>query len=209
MEISDFWRIIAAARSARGNDRDSRVEALRERLADLPPRELQSFQNHYDSLITRAYRWDLWGAAYIINGGCSDDGFRYFRDWLISEGEEAYQAALADPESLAKLRRIPLAENELFGNVAFELFEEARYWYRKRPWIEPLFGDMKGHGFDFQTSRLRHPERLSRLMLAVALAYLWLCFLGSVALIWGRAKWVDRSDRRDRSIFTIGRQWLN
>ena len=125
MEISDFWRIIAAARSARGNDRESRVEALRERLADLPPRELQSFQGHYDSLITTAYRWDLWGAAYIINGGCSDDGFRYFRDWLISEGEEAYEAALADPESLAKLRRIAFAENELFGNVASELFEEA------------------------------------------------------------------------------------
>lgn len=99
-------------------------------------------------------------------------------------------------------RCVPLVTN-------FELFEEARYWYRKRPWIEPLFGDMKGHGFDFQTSRLRHPERLSRLMLAVALAYLWLCFLGSVALIWGLAKWVDRTDRRDRSIFTIGRQWLN
>ena len=125
MEISDFWRIIAAARSARGNDRESRVEALRERLAGLPPRELQSFQNHYDSLITAAYRWDLWGAAYIINGGCSDDGFRYFRDWLISEGEEVYQAALADPESLARLRRIPLAENEYFGYVALELFKEA------------------------------------------------------------------------------------
>lgn len=99
-------------------------------------------------------------------------------------------------------RCVPLVTN-------FILCQEARYWYRKRPWIEPLFGDIKGHGFDFQTSRLRHPDRLSRLMLAVALAYLWLCFLGSVAVMWGRAKWVDRTDRRDRSIFTIGRQWLN
>lgn len=99
-------------------------------------------------------------------------------------------------------RAVPLVTN-------FELSEEARYWYRKRPWIEPLFGDIKGHGFDFQTSCLRHPERLSRLMLAVALAYLWLCFLGSLALMWGQAKLVDRTDRRDRSIFTIGRQWLN
>jgi DDE family transposase len=99
-------------------------------------------------------------------------------------------------------RCVPLVTN-------FELGEEARYWSRKRPWIEPLFGDMKGHGFDFQTSRLPHPERLSRLMLAVALAYLWLCFLGSVALMWAQAQWVDRSDPRDRSIFTIGRQWLS
>lgn len=125
MEISDFWRIIAAARSARGNDRDGRVEALREQLGGLPARELQSFQSHYSSLIAQAYRWDLWGAAYIINGGCSDDEFRYFRDWLISEGEEVYQAALANPESLAKLRRIAFAQNEHFGYVAPELLEEA------------------------------------------------------------------------------------
>jgi len=125
MEISEFWRIIDAARSARGNDRASRVEALRERLVGLIPAELQSFQSHYDACITKAFRWDLRGAAFIINGGCSDDGFRYFRDWLISEGEEIYQAALADPDSLARMRRIHLAENERFGCVVPELLGAA------------------------------------------------------------------------------------
>lgn len=87
--------------------------------------------------------------------------------------------------------------------------QETQYWYDKRYWIEPLFGDIKGHGFDLQTCRLRDPARLSRLMLAISLAYLWLCFLGSLALITRQAKLVDRTDRRDRSIFTIGRLWLN
>lgn len=87
--------------------------------------------------------------------------------------------------------------------------EEARYWYRKRFWIEPLFGDLKGHGFDWQTCRLRDPQRIARLMLAIALAYLWLVYLGVTAIIIGQTKWVDRTDRRDRSVFTIGRQWLN
>lgn len=99
-------------------------------------------------------------------------------------------------------RLLPLVTN-------LDLPQETAHWYAKRPWTEPLFGDIKGHGFDFQTSRLRHPERISRLMLAISLAYLWLCFLGSVAIIFGLAKFVDRSDRRDRSIFTIGRLWLN
>jgi hypothetical protein len=102
----------------------------------------------------------------------------------------------------AHQRLLPLVTN-------LSLLPEVELWYSKRFWIEPLFGDVKGHGFDLQTSRLRHPERLSRLMLAVALAYLWLCFLGTLALIFGYAKFVDRSDRRDRSVFTIGRQWLN
>lgn len=102
----------------------------------------------------------------------------------------------------AHQRLLPLVTN-------LPLLPEVELWYGKRFWIEPLFGDIKGHGFDLQTSRLRHPERLSRLMLAVALAYLWLCFLGTLALMLGYTKFVDRSDRRDRSIFTIGRQWLN
>ena len=35
-----------------------------------------------------SYRWDLWGAAYLANGGCSDDGFDYFRGWLIGQGRK-------------------------------------------------------------------------------------------------------------------------
>ncbi len=95
----------------------------------------------------------------------------------------------------ANNRRLALVTN-------FPLLEEARYWYHQRFWIDPLFGDINGHGFDLQTSRLRHPERVSRPMLAVALAYLWLLFLGIVAAITNPAKLVDRTDRRDRSLFT-------
>lgn len=86
--------------------------------------------------------------------------------------------------------------------------EEVRKWYAKRFWTEPLFGDLKGHGFDLQSSRLVHPERIAQLMLALALAYLWMVFLGAWVFASGYAKFVDRSDRRDRSLFTLGRRWL-
>ena len=48
-----------------------------------------------------AYRWDLWAVAYIINGGCSDDGFEYFRGWLIAQGKDYFEAALKNPENAA------------------------------------------------------------------------------------------------------------
>jgi hypothetical protein len=38
-----------------------------------------------------------------MNGGCSDDGFEYFRGWLVAQGQQVYEAALADPDSLAKV----------------------------------------------------------------------------------------------------------
>jgi hypothetical protein len=58
-----------------------------------------------------------------MNGGCSDDGFRYFRDWLISEGRTVFEAAVASADSLAQLPRVELAELESFGYVALELYE--------------------------------------------------------------------------------------
>lgn len=48
-----------------------------------------------------AYTTDLWAAAYLINGGASDDGFYYFRCWLIGMGRDIYGMALADPDTLA------------------------------------------------------------------------------------------------------------
>ena len=100
--------------------------------------------------------------------------------------------------------------NQLLPLVTdFALPDEVLHWYPKRFWTEPLYGDIKGHGFDFQSSHLCHPERIAQLMLAISLAYLWMLFLGALAFMTGNAKLVDRSDRRDRSLFTIGRQWLN
>jgi hypothetical protein len=43
--------------------------------------------------------------------------------------------------------------------------------YRRRMWTEEMFGDMKCHGFDLETTLLRHARRLSRLTLAVAILY--------------------------------------
>src|SRR5512145_2855831 len=124
MDIETFWRAVDTARARAGDDTDSRVDELRGQLSGLDADELQQFQNIYDEQIRRSYRWDLWGAADVMNGGCSDDGFRYFRDWLISEGRATFEKALASPESLADLPKVEFAELESFGYVAMELFEE-------------------------------------------------------------------------------------
>ena len=49
----------------------------------------------------QGYGWPLWGAAYLLNGGCGDDGFDDFRGWLVTRGRAVFEAALADPDSLA------------------------------------------------------------------------------------------------------------
>lgn len=80
--------------------------------------------------------------------------------------------------------------------------------YRLRMWIEEMFGDFKHHGFDLESSMLRHFLRLSRLTLAVALLYVWLVSAGTTTIHAGQRPLVDRKDRRDLSIFQIGLRWM-
>jgi Protein of unknown function (DUF4240) len=63
--------------------------------------DVLDYHHIHSWLMAQFYRLALWGAAYLINGGCSDDGFDYFRGWLLSQGHATWQAALADPDSLA------------------------------------------------------------------------------------------------------------
>lgn len=80
--------------------------------------------------------------------------------------------------------------------------------YRRRMWIEEMFGDLKGKGFDLESSHLCHFARLSRLTLAVALIYVWSISVGARAIKNGQRHWVDRKDRRDLSVFQIGLRWI-
>lgn len=116
MDLRTFWDIIEP-----GKDEEAPEESLRCRLEALQPGELVWFQEHFDALHAAAYRWDIWGAAYLLEGGCSDDGFIDFRYALISLGREVYEAALANADSLAD---VPIVPNEIFGYVAGEVYEE-------------------------------------------------------------------------------------
>jgi hypothetical protein len=81
--------------------------------------------------------------------------------------------------------------------------------YRRRMWTEELFGDLKRHGFDLQSTHLRHFERLSRLTLLVVLLYVWMLWVGVRTIKRGDRHWVDRHDRRDLSVFQIGWRFID
>jgi hypothetical protein len=100
VDAATFWQLIEDSRENAGGDPDEQAEQLTDLLSDLPPDEIVAFDRMLHELLAAAYRWDLWGAASIINGGCSDDAFEYFRLWLIAQGERVYREALADPETL-------------------------------------------------------------------------------------------------------------
>ena len=153
MTEPEFWAHVRAARPRR-YDPEAHADALAARLARLPEGDILDFVHHWEGASARAYRRDLWGAAYLVNGGCSDDGFQYFRWWLILQSREGYEAALADPDTLAEVldgetdveaEVAPgmdawfAATGTRVGDTGYEAFNRALLFrHPKRPALPPL-----------------------------------------------------------------------
>ncbi|MFI6514924.1 DUF4240 domain-containing protein [Spirillospora sp. NPDC050679] len=139
MDSERWWRIVHDARAAvgeRAGDRDSAddplVEAVVERLVRLPAEEIVAFDVRYVETADSAYTRPLWNAAYLIEGGCGDDGFMDFRAGLMLQGREAFERAVADPDSLADLPVVRRMGTEGQGWLGCEGFSyAARDAYRR------------------------------------------------------------------------------
>ncbi|MFJ9676868.1 DUF4240 domain-containing protein [Streptomyces sp. NPDC101194] len=114
MDRTDFWNLIDDARAqvTDPTDAEAVVERARELLAARPVEEIVAAQQLLWDLMAASYRAPLWAAAYTINGGCSDDGFDYFRGWLTAQGREVFERVVADPDTLAELPVIRAAAAE-------------------------------------------------------------------------------------------------
>lgn len=80
--------------------------------------------------------------------------------------------------------------------------------YRKRMWIEEMFGDDKDNGFALEETHLRDPARLSRLILGVCIAFVYFITLGSWLVKRGWRSLIDKKSRRDKSYFRLGMDWF-
>jgi hypothetical protein len=86
--------------------------------------------------------------------------------------------------------------------------EEACRYDQKRFRIETFFSDQKSRGFHLHTSHISDPQRLSRLLIAACLAYIWMIYLGSLC---EKDKWraiSHRKKRCDLSLFQLGLRML-
>ena len=87
--------------------------------------------------------------------------------------------------------------------------KEVKKWYRKRFSIETLFSDVKGRGFNLGKTRIWQPERVNRLIFAVAIAYILTIFLGVDLIMHGPFEKLFRTDRFYHSLFQLGLSHLN
>ena len=79
----------------------------------------------------------------------------------------------------------------------------------KRLHIEQSFRDDKSGGFDLDASRLTDPKRLDTLLLALAIAVLWMYALGEKVLTDKQRRTIDPGYKRQHSVFQLGWRYLH
>jgi Protein of unknown function (DUF4240) len=122
MTEHDFWQLIA--RSQRGQT-FAQAQELRRLLEPLDAAEVLSFAEHYIKVFGEAYTNKLWGAMYLLFGGCGDDGFMDARAGLIAHGEKTFREALRNPDVLADLEdpEGQLLQGSAIQSVAQKVYE--------------------------------------------------------------------------------------
>ncbi|CAB3850365.1 DUF4240 domain-containing protein [Achromobacter deleyi] len=168
MEINEYWELVEKARKSVDDPADAHAvaESLKEIIKTMDLESIKGAANAYTQLTRAAYNLQLWGAAYVINGGCSDDGFDYFIGWLIGQGKKTYEKALADPDWLAKVEvQADEAYCEDMLSVATQAYEELTGGYPTGLTVFPL--PELGPIWDFDDAkemRRRYPKLYEKFM---------------------------------------------
>jgi Transposase DDE domain len=81
---------------------------------------------------------------------------------------------------------------------------------KRRMWIETVFRDWQSGGFHLDETGIDERERLARLLIVLALAYLWLVSLGRWVVKRGYRRRIDDGSARQWhfSLFQLGVGWL-
>jgi hypothetical protein len=164
----------------------------------------------------QAYRW-----SYVVRTGRNItvvwDGARFRCETV---------GACIKPGTLVELRDVRMTEaaygpvlllccwakgykDPLYLVTNMASADEACRLYTKRFRIETFFSDQKSRGFHVHKSHLADPTRLSRLLMAACLAYIWIISLGALCEHDGWISIIHRGDRCDLSLFQLGLRLLD
>ncbi|OIJ98065.1 polymerase [Streptomyces sp. MUSC 14] len=169
MDETEFWELIDASREGAEGDAEEQADLLVDRLLQLEPDLVLDFARHFEARYNRAYRWDLWGAAWVLLDGASDDAFDFFRCWLIGQGREVFEGGLHDPDALADLlgefdEEID-GDGEELGYAADEAYEQLTGTVAPELGIAPAPGEPEGTSIDFENEAVlaeRYPKLWDR-----------------------------------------------
>lgn len=131
-----FWELIAINRN-RSEDKFEFIEKISNQLEEFKPREIRRFERIFLTRYQELNRWEIWALAHIVRRGCGDDAFDYFKAWVISKGEKAFES----------IKNLKISELK-------QLFDED-------PQLEEMFW-LSENVYENKTSELMSPVRVKK-----------------------------------------------
>jgi hypothetical protein len=141
------------------------------------------------------------------------EGSQPIRDYLLEKGHLFYLNQVGFTQTSTLTLNVigwwgSEYEEPIFLITNLEQAYQACHYYRRRFRIETFFSDQKSRGFHIHKSHLADPTRLSRLLIAACLAYIWMITQGLLVIAENKLSLIDRTDRRDKSLFRLGLDWI-
>ena len=125
MDEGQFWDLISRSLQNSKNQ-DEQEQYLIAELTKLPDKEIVGFHQKREHLSSKVYTSEMWCAAFLCNAlGCSEDGFEYFVQWLISRGRDVFYDVLHSPDNMINylIEGKYFYDFECFGYVAKDAYE--------------------------------------------------------------------------------------
>ncbi|MEI2742137.1 MAG: DUF4240 domain-containing protein [Candidatus Competibacter sp.] len=160
VNIGRFWDLIHVSHLLKDISQAAQLRLMLEQLSIF---DLVGFHQRYLYFVEAAYTKELYGAGSLMNGRpLSDDGFEYFRNWLVAQGRIVYETGLIETDALAKLPKITLLEawDEEMVYVASEIFQAKT---GNDIYEQPLQFQYKLSQAEFEWSDYCSPETLKTL----------------------------------------------
>lgn len=118
-----FWQLIDEARNESTNQFQF-LDILKSNLERFNPQEMRRFDKFLNIKVNELNTWEHWALAYIVRRGCGDDAFDYFKVWVVSKGQKAFNAI----QSIDKNKLVSIFNEdpqlEEFYYLAEQVYEE-------------------------------------------------------------------------------------
>jgi hypothetical protein len=128
MNPQKFWKLIEKAKNESNGNFNSQVDYIVEKLSEASITNILKFNRLFGEYYSKIDSSAICAAAYMIENGISDDRYDYFRAWLIGQGKQIYEVALANPDDLADIEVI-IQAREFSGEL---LMYAASYAYEEK-----------------------------------------------------------------------------
>lgn len=129
MTEQQFWDIINQSLQQNAPGSDGQYLSIGQSLSTLTPKQLVEFENHLARQKNRAFSFSILMANFILQSYINDDIFEDFRLWLLSFGQDKFEAILEDADKLAEFSNVSDPIEDITGEglvfAAREAYEAA------------------------------------------------------------------------------------